>query len=245
MQLYTNNKVLFVVGILVLLLITLVLIEGLIIKFNGKPVPRPDIPRGKQSVGSGPLLTYVILGDSTSISQGGDYAQGYAVQSALHLAQKHTVTYQNFGVSGARVHDVLHEQLPKALTAKPDVVLVGIGANDVTHLTSLKAIELDMDSLIDQLRAVNPNVRIIITGAPQMGSVPRFPQPAKWLAKQRTAQVNTVLDQVARHKKIMFARIADKTGKTFEQNPQLFAQDKFHPTTEGYALWTQVITEAL
>lgn len=245
MQAFLGHKVLFIVVVILSVIVCFVLIEFLIIRYNGTPVPAPDILRGKQTIGSGAPLTYVVLGDSTSISQGGDYQQGYAVKSAEHLALENRVTYQNFGVSGARVADIRHKQLPDALKINPDVVLIGVGANDVTHLTPLGAIERDMNVVVDELRAANSNVKIIITGAAQMGSVPRFPQPAKWIAKQRTAQVNEAMKRVAISKKLTFAPIADKTGPVFEKNPQLFAQDKFHPTTEGYKLWVVVIIDAL
>ncbi|HSX31695.1 MAG TPA: GDSL-type esterase/lipase family protein, partial [Candidatus Saccharimonadales bacterium] len=173
------------------------------------------------------------------------YAQGYAVKSAEYLARRYKVTYQNFGVSGSRVVDVLATQLPEAMALRPDIVLIGIGANDVTHLTDPTDINRDMRTIVDGLYAVNPNVKIIITGSPQMGSVPRFPQPAKWLATQRTTLVNKVMYKVAADKKLVVAPIAEKTGPVFAAHPELFAKDKFHPTTDGYKLWVKVINDAL
>lgn len=246
MKWYRKHMVIYSILLVVLVLVLVAVLNFVIIMKNGSPVPVPTIPRDKTTIGSGTPLTYVIMGDSTSVGQGGDYAQGIAVETADHIAKAgHTVTYQNFGVSGATVNDVLTKQLDQATSLKPDMVLIAIGANDVTHLTNLKSIESDTILIIDKLRNANPNCKIVITGSPQVGSVPRFPQPAKYLAKARTAQINKVFNKVVSDKDITFARIADRTGQYFTEHPELFAVDKFHPTNEGYAVWFPVLNEAI
>ncbi|HYH75451.1 MAG TPA: SGNH/GDSL hydrolase family protein [Candidatus Saccharimonadales bacterium] len=215
------------------------------LKFNGTPVPRPEIPRGAQTIGTGPVLTYVVLGDSTSISQGGEYTEGYAAQSAAHLAKTHTVTWLNAGVSGATAQDVASEQVARVLKYKPDVVLIAVGANDVTHRTTPKAVVASLEQTISKLRAANSQVRIVLTGSPDMGSPPRIPQPLRWIAGKRTVTLNKDIVALTEREGLVFAPIAAKTGPTFRKHPELFAADNFHPTTEGYRLWTPVITDAL
>jgi lysophospholipase L1-like esterase len=225
-------------------ILLLVVIDFLIIRFNGTPVSAPQIPRGPTTTGTGPALNYVVLGDSTSIGQGAEYKQSYAYQSAQHLAKDHAVTFTNFGVSGARTKDVLETQAPK-ITAKPDIILIAVGANDVTHLTTVSDVEASMQAIVNMLRIKNPSVKIVITGAPAMGSVPRFPWPVKQLAGARTNNMNSMFERLARDKKITLAPVAEKTGPAFAADPSLFAADKFHPDARGYALWTPVINTAL
>ena len=235
----------------VVVMLSLVASQLLWLKYNGTPVPVPDIPRGKHTVSAGgtkndgPALTYVILGDSTSIAQGARYAEGYAAQSATYLAQTHTVTWQNVGVSGARAADVLHDQLPQAIALKPDVALVAVGANDVTHVTSNNSVVASLQSVIQQLRKANPHVYIVLTGSPDMGSPPRLPQPLRWIAGKRTVGLNKRIVTLAEKNHVTFAPIAVKTGPTFRKHPELFAQDHFHPNAQGYKLWTPVIIDAL
>lgn len=230
-----------IVGILVLFVVT----ELLIVKFNGKPVAVPqNIPR-HQTIGSGKPVTFVVFGDSTSVAQGGDYSQGIAVHSAEFLANKnYQVQLHNFGVSGARMKDVFTKQLPQ-MTQKPDVVLLSISANDVTHLTGIDSIRYDMERVVDSLRRKNPQVQIYITGTPAMGSIPRFPQPLRWLAGKRTEQQNSMFTALAADKRIVNIEIAKHLGPVFTKNPDLFAADKFHPNTKGYAEWNKVITRTL
>ena len=89
----------------------------------------------------GKKLTYLVIGDSTSAGQGGDYEKGVAVSSAKYLGNNYKVEMINFSVSGATVEDVKNNQLNKALQYVPDIVLISAGSNDVTHLSSTSKIK--------------------------------------------------------------------------------------------------------
>lgn len=229
-----------ILGIFVLF-IGFAAIELLIVKFNGSPVAVPrNIPRS-ETFGSGEPVTYVVLGDSTAVAQGGSYETGIAVESAKLIAGKnHRVTLKNHGVSGARVHDVLEKQLSE-ISYTPDIVLLSMSANDVTHGTSVQSVKNDTSQIISDLRQKNPAVQIFITGTPAMGSIPRFPQPLRWAAGKRTEQMNRMFVQLAADQRITNIEIAQKLGPRFAKNPQLFAPDKFHPNNKGYAEWNKVI----
>lgn len=245
MQFVGNNKIL-IVSIIIFVVIVGVLIANLVaVVNNGKMVAAPEIPREETTIGSGDSLRYLILGDSTSIAQGGDYNQGFAVQTATKLSEKYTVTYKNVGVSGARIKDVATNQIEDSKDFVPDVVLVAVGANDVTHLTSISSIKLDMISIINTLRDRNKNVIIVFTGAASMGDVKRFIQPFKWFMGSQTKDVNKAFENIAKDNDVTFAYIARETGEEFANNPKLFAQDNFHPNNEGYAVWTKVLNPVL
>ncbi len=228
-----------------LALVIFIVAELLIIKYNGSPVPAPDIPRGPEVLGSGPALTYVVMGDSTSIGQGADYNDSYALASARKLAAGHRVKFVNVGISGATAKSVLDIQLPKAVKYKPDIVLLAVGANDATHFTSGKSIQQSLQRIIDGLKQANCNVRIVVTGSPAMDSTARFPWPAKQLMGLRTKQVNAAFAPIIRENGLTLAPIAAKTRAAFLADPTLLAADKFHPDDRGYALWIPVINQAL
>ena len=212
---------------------------------NGKPVDAPKIPRAPITIGSGPKLTYVVMGDSTSIGQGTDYDQSYALNSAVHLAEKYQVTFVNVGISGATAKSVLEEQLAKAASYKPDLVLIGVGANDTTHFTGGKSIQTSMQKIIDGLKAANTDVKIVVTRSPALDSVPRFPWPSKQLMGLRTHQVNKAFQSIIEKNSLTLAPIAEKTRDAFLADPTLLAQDKFHPNSRGYALWIPIVNDAL
>ena len=93
---------------------------------------------------AGAPLNYVILGDSTAAGVGAAYDQGIAMGTTRQLAQTRRVTMTNLGVSGARIHDVVRDQLSAAQALKPELVLLSVTANDVTHLTRIAPMRRDL-----------------------------------------------------------------------------------------------------
>lgn len=233
-----------ILGVFVALILFL-LINLVVIKYNGKSVSVPQIPRGPQQFGSGPALTYVVMGDSTAISQGSDYNEGYAIASAQYLAKKYRVTLVNTGVSGAVSKDIAEKQLAEAKSYKPDIVLIAVGANDVTHFTSQKVINESIQKTVNSLKESNSQVKIILTGSAAMDTVDRFTWPAKQLALLRVKLINKTFVELVERNSLISAPIADKTRTAFKDDPTLFAQDKFHPNARGYELWKPVINNAL
>jgi lysophospholipase L1-like esterase len=194
---------------------------------------------------SGPPLVYAVMGDSTAAGVGGDYERGIAVSTAKELAETHVVTMTNVAVSGARMRDVRRLQLPRIEALRPDLVLLSAGANDVTHLTSIRRMREDLRAIVTALTAVNPDVRIVITGSPDMGSPPRIPRLLCGIASVRTKQVNRMFRAEAARDGLGFAPIAAATGPLFRGDRSLFASDRFHPNDRGYATWLPVLNEAL
>ena len=194
---------------------------------------------------SGPLFTYVVLGDSTAAGIGGDYERGIAVSTAHDLGTRFRVTMTNLAVSGARMRDVREKQLPAAETLRPDVVLLSAGANDVIHLTDVDSMQADLREIVRRLRAANPAVRIVITGSPDMGAPPRVPFLLRGFASYRTKQANRMFVREAAALRLVFAPIAERTGPLLRRDRTLFAADRFHPNDRGYATWVPVLNEAL
>lgn len=235
-----------IIAIAVLLaLVVFVVSQFVYLWLGGTAVPVPDIPRQPQVYGEGDPLTYVVMGDSVTVGQGGDYDRGVAQMTARHLAKGNKVTMLNTGESGARAHDVLTKQLPQIITKKPDVVLIVVGSNDVTHVTPIAKLKRSLQTTVDSLVAANCNVKIVMTGAGEMGAAKRIPQPTRWLAGQRTKAVNKVFAEIISQNQLTKAQIAEKTGDTFKDNPNLFAPDNFHPNNAGYDTWTAVINDTL
>jgi len=189
--------------------------------------------------------TYVVMGDSTAAGVGAAYDDGIAVGTARELAKSHGVSLTNVAVSGARMADVVRDQLAAAGSAKPDIVLLAAGANDVTHLTPIGSMEKNLRTVVAALRAANPDVAIVVTGSPDMSTPPRVPRLLRRIAGWRSRHVNAMFRRVASELDVTFAPIADETGPLFARDRTLFDTDRFHPNARGYALWIAVLNSAL
>ncbi|MDQ3283724.1 MAG: SGNH/GDSL hydrolase family protein [Acidobacteriota bacterium] len=194
---------------------------------------------------SGPTINYVVLGDSTAAGVGGDYERGIAVETAKHLANGRVVVMTNLAVSGARMKDVRESQLATAQSLRPDVVLLSAAANDVIHLTQIRHVRRDLRAIVAALRQANPNVKVVVTGSPDMGSPPRVPWILRGVAAHRTKQMNRMFVREAAAEGLGFAPIAERTGPLFRADRSLFASDRFHPNERGYGTWIPVLNEAL
>jgi lysophospholipase L1-like esterase len=230
-------------GFVVLLVVEAILARrGEIEQFVG---PSPA-PRSFGNDEDGPALRFVVLGDSTGAGQGAPYEQGIAVAGARHLAAPgRRVTLVNLAISGARMADVLDEQSAAAARARPDVALIAAGANDVTHLTRTGTVVRDLEEIARRLRTANPEVAIVVTASPDVGTTRRLAQPLRWVAGRRTKQLNSAIAGVVPSERLTLAPIAERTGPLFAQDKSLFAADRFHPNARGYATWVPVISEAL
>lgn len=197
----------------------------------------------------GPALSFVVLGDSTAAGQGAPYEAGIAVACARHLAEgsaaARRVRLVNLAVSGAKMADVVRDQLEPAIALRPDVVLVAAGANDVTGLTRTSRVADDLGSIVDGLRDRSPQVRIVVTGSPDVGSAARLAQPLRAVAGLRTGQLNAAIRKVATRERLTFAPIAERTGPLFKRDRSLFSADDYHPNARGYATWRAPLIESL
>ncbi len=191
------------------------------------------------------VVRYLVLGDSTAVNVGGSEGEGIAVETARYVARDHGVQMLNLAVSGAQVTDVLHEQLPRLEAFRPDVVLLDVGANDVTHLSSARSLRNDLGTIIDLLVELNCDVKIIVTGTPDMSTPPRIPGLLQGIAGWRTEVLNEVFRDQVERRELTFAPIAEETGPLFETDPTLFSEDEFHPNDRGYQTWIEVINPAL
>ena len=204
-------------------------------------------PSASRTFGAGgETLHYLILGDSTAVAVGGTYEQGIAVETAGHLAQSgRRVELTNVAVSGARVHDVLTEQLPRADLAHADLVLVDVGANDVIHLTRSGTVARDLEQIVKTLLQANCKMKVVVSGSPDMSTPPRIPRLLRGLAGVRSRAVNRIATEAVKRHELTFAPIAERTGPIFARDRTLFSADRFHPNDRGYAVWIPVLNEAL
>ncbi len=239
MKIYLLLAAILLVPILILVLEVLIVISGKREEFQN--------PERKVSIfgDSNQKLRYLVMGDSTTAGQGGMYDQGIAIQTAKHLSEKATVDLLNTSISGATTQTLIDNQLQEGLTFKPDIVLISISANDLTHLVGVSTLEKNLKIIVESLVKNNCRVKIVLTGTPDMGAVPRFPQPLRSIAGLRAQQQNKLFNDFISTHNLTWAEVAKETGPAFRKDQTLFYTDNFHPNDRGYKLWIDVINPAL
>lgn len=194
--------------------------------------------------GRGDPLTFVVMGDSTAAGVGAGSAEhAYPTRLTRALsADGHRVTLVDLGISGARVADVLEDQVPEAIKAAPDLVFIGIGANDVTHLTPLDALRDDTRAIIEKLRPTGATV--VLAGAPDMRAR-AFWEPLRTLVGWRGRAVTYAIEEAVGDRATVVP-LAERTGPLFAKDPErYYSDDDFHPSAAGYGLWVDAILPEL
>ena len=190
-------------------------------------------------------LRFVVLGDSTAAGLGAGSAEhAYATVLSERLGDDgYRVELVAHGVSGARVKTVLEEQLPLALQSDPDLIFVGIGANDSTHLTSLSSVEHDMDELLERLEATGAT--IVVAGPPDMRAH-AWKEPLRSIIGWRGHQVADRIEAVAQSHGHQVVQLAEKAAPYFAAHPdEAYGGDNFHPGPGGYRAWADAIYPVL
>ena len=194
---------------------------------------------------AGEPLRFTVLGDSTAAGLGaGSPQHAYATVLSERLGERGwRVELTAFGMSGARVADVLNDQVPSAIEADPDLIFVGIGANDSTHLTSLDDVERDMGRLIDQLSETDAT--LVVAGPPDMRA-DAWLEPLRSIVGWRGRRVADRIEAAARERGVPTVQLAEEAGPFFASNPEeAYAEDMFHPGPGGYRAWADAIFPVL
>lgn len=199
-------------------------------------------------------LHVVWLGDSTSTGVGADRFEDSMAWRVADGITDGPVVVTVLGRSGDQVHEVLEEQLPElpgvVVPGSEHVVLVSIGANDVTALTRRPMFEdryLEMvDGIESALAGSGVDARTVLVGIPDIGTAPRLLPPLRQVAGFRGAQLDDEIDGVARQRGLHHVDLAGRTSATFSSDPdRYFAADEYHPSSDGHAVWADAVLASL
>jgi lysophospholipase L1-like esterase len=188
------------------------------------------------SLWTGPVtnnMRFFVLGDSLAFGTGAaspEHTLGARLTRTLEQAGE-TVELQVVAVPGATSLD-LAGQVRRVRDA--DVALLVVGANDLTRRVPAGQAAAALGTAVRELRERGTEVLVVPT--PDLSSV-------AWVPPAFRAVVAGLCDQL-RARQTLAAEAAgavvapmppELTGR-FATDPTLFAADRFHPSSAGYAL---------
>ncbi|WP_050931883.1 SGNH/GDSL hydrolase family protein [Aestuariivita boseongensis] len=216
-------------------LFPLLVAQALQVRRRALKLPEAAGPR-TGTVGDGPDLRLLILGDSSAAGVGAFHQdQALAGQLVSRLSQSHRVTWQLEATTGHTTRDAL-ARLDRITGAKFDLAVVALGVNDVTRAVPLKT-WLDRQAvLITRLQTEFGIRHICLSGLPPMGEFPLLPHPLRWvLGRQASRFDHHLRAQVARLPNVSI------TALEFDFSVDYMAEDGFHPGPEVYAAWADML----
>ena len=188
--------------------------------------------------GLGRPVQLLVLGDSSAAGMGADTAQqtvGAIIANGVSALSGRPVRLTNVAVIGAESSG-LDAQLTNALeeVAKPDVAVILIGANDVTHRIDKSIAVRHLEQTVRALRATD--CEVVVGTCPDLGTIEPVAQPLRLLARfwsrdLAAAQTVAVVEAGGRT-----VSLVDLLGPEFAGPAhELFSHDRFHPSPAGYA----------
>lgn len=212
--------------------------DSLMARGRTRPVA-PTVPERR-----GTWSRYVAMGDSiteglcdSSRMPAGEF-RGWADRLAgllAHTSESEPFRYANLAVRSRRVRHLLDEQVPKALSLKPDLVSILIGANDLVGPHPLiPALVAEIESAVRAVRASGADVLLVTPFLPRR-------RIAKLLAR-RFAAYNSELRRIAAQ---TGAILLDLDAMPAIGEFPLWAHDRVHLSSRGHRFVAYRAAEAL
>jgi lysophospholipase L1-like esterase len=201
----------------------------------GSQGPQAD---GVYGAGPGVPIQMAMLGDSSAVGLGADdprQTPAAVIASGLAALSGRPVQLTVVAVVGAESRH-LEEQVDRLVETvpAPDIAVIMVGANDVTHRLKPSVSVRALDGVVRRLRDLGAEV--VLGTCPDLGTIEPIAQPLRWLARRwsrelAAAQTIAVVEAGGRT-----VSLGDLLGAEFASRPsEMFSADRFHPSAAGYA----------
>ncbi len=195
----------------------------------------PPYQDGRFGPPTGRSVRVALLGDSVAAGLGAEAVaetvSGVVVRGVMPVTGR-PVTVMNHAVVGARSAD-LDRQVTRCLTARPDVAIIIVGANDVIHLVPRSRAARHLVEAIGRLRSAG--CAVVVGTCPDLGTVRPVGSPLRLLARRLSRRLASAQRTAAAAAGAAAVSLHDALGPEFESNAEAyFAADLFHPSGLGY-----------
>lgn len=184
----------------------------------------------------GDPIELLVLGDSIAAGLGAELPRetlGARLSRKLAKKTERAVRLHTAAVPGSESRDLARQVASLPPSYRPDVAVVIVGGNDVTHRIPVsESVEL-LGACIRALQA--RGAEVVVGTCPDLGMLRQVPQPLRALGSRASrqlaaAQLATTLTLGARA-----VSLSTVVGPFFVTSPQeMFSLDNFHPSAAGY-----------
>ncbi|WP_433268403.1 SGNH/GDSL hydrolase family protein [Actinosynnema sp. CS-041913] len=210
----------------------------------------PDAPPlradGIHGGGAGKPVRFAVVGDSMAAGLGVDDTAelpGVLLANGLSDETGRPVCLETYAVSGSTTRD-LPAQVDRVLADPPDLVLVIIGANDVTTRMPVAVSAALLGVQVRRLR--DAGVGVVVGTCPDLGSIQPIAQPLRSVAREWSLRLAR-----AQRREVVWAggvpvALGDLLAAEFTaRHVDYFSRDRFHPSAAGYEAATSILLAPL
>ncbi|MEX0426564.1 SGNH/GDSL hydrolase family protein [Nocardioides sp. DS6] len=204
----------------------------------GKPLGEtaPDADKTYKKTYGGTPVELLLLGDSIAAGLGAETPKGtLGARLAKGIAKRteRPVRLRTEAVVGAETSMVAEQVAGLPPTYRPDVAVVIVGGNDVTHRVPASESVADLVEIVSTLR--ERGAQVVVGTCPDVGAVRPLPQPLRTLGRRVARQLAERQAEGALAAGAHVVSLAEVVGPFFITNPdEMFSIDRFHPSAAGY-----------
>jgi acyl-CoA thioesterase-1 len=215
-------------GLRIVLLIGIVASTGC----DNEPSPKPQTLPAESAVTTQPtkMVRIVFLGDSLTAGLGLEQDQAFPALIGETLKRENvSATIVNAGVSGDTTAGGLR-RVEWLLKQKPDILVVGLGANDGLRATDVKASEQNLREIVTKARSAGSQVLLLGMLIP-----PNY-------GPEYTAAFKEVYPRIAKEMTVpLVPFVLEGVGGV----PAMNQPDGIHPTAEGQKVVAENVLKEL
>ena len=187
-------------------------------------------------VGDTAPIRLAMAGDSSAVGLGAgepERTPGAVLSMELAALTGRPVRLRVVAQVGAESRDLDGQIDTLFCEPPPDVVVIMVGANDVTHRVKPAAAVRALEAAVRRLREAGTEV--VVGTCPDLGTIEPIAPPLRHLARRwsrRLAAAQTIAVVEAGGRSVS---LGDLLGAEFAASPrEMFSSDRFHPSAAGY-----------
>lgn len=226
------------------LLFPLLLSLGIYTRKTALRLPEAQGPQsGKYGKGAVRTLSLLMVGESTVAGVGvHSQEQGLVAKTALALSKmaQCDVQWHAVGENGVDIQGTLKRLISQIPQGPYDFIVICLGVNDTTGMTSLSDWQNAITELIQRLQKDHPTAAIFLSGLPPMEKFTALPQPLRFVLGLRAKLLDHTLHaHPGNHQEFQTISVEPLLEKDY------LAIDGYHPSELGYQIWGEKIAQAL
>lgn len=195
----------------------------------------------------GKPLRLLVAGDSLAASLGAARRKDtLGGRLARRLAQRVRVPVelQTVAQVGAESADLAEQLAGIDERNAPDLAVIVVGGNDVTHRVAVTDAVSDLEDAIILLRSYG--AAVIVGTCPDLRTLRPVPQPLRSLVSGMSRQLARAQAQAAARVGATAVDLRRSLGPIFLAEPEeMFSIDRFHPSSAGYRRMADALLPAL
>jgi acyl-CoA thioesterase-1 len=183
-------------------------------------------------------IRYVAIGASDTVGVGAAAPEHESWPAVLKGRLPAGSQLINLGISGSLLRQAVHQQLPVALEAAPDLVTVWLAVNDYGARVPLEPYLSDLSMLVGELRS-KTRAAILVGNIPDLSTLPA----AGRFDLRFVDRWNAGIDEAVRRNDAQLVDLRS-TWQEVREHPEYISSDGFHPSTAGYRRLSEVFYAA-